>query len=374
MTAPRNKQFSATVKALSAPDEATLREIRNFTLVDVEPEQLVVREFVLAHNCIDRDGECFDEALLARFAETIPGKGCFIKHPMSWDGDSGPAEGLVFHAHIETMPLDQARTVLREPNLTLPPDRSEAHLLVTRAYFVRTPDNGGLLLKMDAGIAGYVSIGFTTENAPVKVFDGEGRELDLRRWQLPGGALEQSLVWLGAQPGARATKGAHQTEEAEMTLQEQLDAEKAKTATLTTEVTSLKTAVADGKAAADSHAALKTALGDDAPLLDAPAKVVALVSAGKAYRKGLIDQLVLADREAKRCGDDDAAVKAATDEYDELPTKALERMASAEAGEGAGAKTFGIQGGDPAVTKGAPDPAKGPFGHNPAFGAVAAAG
>src|SRR5690606_17562361 len=90
VTAPRNKQFAATVKALSAPDEATLREIRNFTLVDVEPEQLVVREFVLAHNCIDRDGECFDEALLARFAATIPGKGCFIKHPMSWDGDSGP--------------------------------------------------------------------------------------------------------------------------------------------------------------------------------------------------------------------------------------------------------------------------------------------
>lgn len=370
MSGAHTKQFRATVKAVASPDEATLAKIRAFTLVDIDPEQLVVREFALAHNCVDRDREVFDEPLLAAFANTIPGKGCHIRHPGGWDGDSGPAEGKVFEAEVRRMSLDQARAELREPGLTLPPDRQEVQLLVTRAYFVRTGDNASLLLKMDAGIAGDVSIGFTTQNAPMKVFDPEGHEVNVRRWVAPGEALEQSLVWLGAQPGARATKAAH-SQEPTMDYQKLYTEEQAKTAGLTAERDTLKTQAEANKAAADALGALKTALGDGAAILEHPAQLVAVVTDGKAFRKSLIDALVLADREAKRCGDDEAAVKAATAEYEDMPTKALQRLADTLASKTPSA--FGIQGSDPGVTKAAPAAGNSPFAKNPAFGAEAAA-
>lgn len=371
MTGTHTKHFRATVKAVATPDEATLAKIRAFTLVDIDPEVLVVREFVLAHNCVDRDREVFDEPLLAAFAASIPGKGCHIKHPQSWDGDSGPAEGKVFEAEVKRMPLEQARAELREPNLQLPPDRNEVQLLVTRAYFVRTDDNKGLLLKMDAGIAGDVSIGFTTQNPPLKVFDPEGHEVNVRRWVAPGEALEQSLVWLGAQPGARATKSAPKREP-EMDYQKLYTEEQAKTATLTSERDSAREEATANKAAADSLGALKTALGDNAALLDSPAKLAATLADGNAHRKSLIDALVLADRNAKRCGDDEEAVKAATAEYEDMPTKALQRLVDAQKDAEAAPSTFGIRGGDPNATKAAPA-GDGPFGKNPAFGAVATA-
>lgn len=366
------KHFRATLKAIPAPDDATLAKIRRFTLVDIAPESLVVREFVLAHNCIDRDRECFDEALLAAFAASIPGKGCYVRHPNGWHGDGGPAEGRVFDAEIQRMPLEQARAELREPKLTLPPDRDEVHLLVTRAYFVRTPDNAALLLKMDAGIAGDVSVGFTTQNPPVKVFDPEGHEINVRRWQAPGEALEQSLVWLGAQPGARATKSAT-SEEPTMDYQKLYTDEQAKTADLQAKLEAASTKVTAHQAAADSLAALKAALGEGADdLVASPQKLAAMVADGKAHRKSLIDALVLADRQAHRIGDDEEAVKAAAADYDDLPTKALQRLADALKGSGAAA--FGIAGADPGVTRGDGNKAvQGPFGRNPAFGATAAA-
>ena len=369
MTTAHAKQFRAQVKAVASPDEATLAKIRAFTLVDIDPEQLVVREFVLAHNCVDRDRECFDESLLAAFAASIPGKGCHIRHPNGWDGDSGPAEGRVFEAEVRRMSLEQARADLREQKLSLPPDRNEVHLLVTRAYFVRTPENAGLLLKMDAGIAGDVSIGFTTQNPPVKVFDPEGHEINVRRWLAPGEALEQSLVWLGAQPGARATKSAKTTEDDDMNLQEQLDAEKAKTAMLTSERDGFKTQADGNKAAADNLTALKTALGDSAALLETPGRLAATVADGKAHRDALVKALVTADRQAKRCGDDEETVKAATAEYEELPTKALQKLHDAQ--QGTGPAAFGIRGGAPGNTPADPSAGKGAFATNPAFGATA---
>lgn len=366
MTQACAKTFKATQKALSTPDEATLAQIRRFTLVDIPAEQLAVREYVLAHNCIDRDRECFDEALLAQLASTIVGKGSFIRHPTGWNGDNGPAEGLVFHGAVEKTTLEDARIRLREPGLTLPPDRSEVHLMVTRAYYVRTQENAGLLLKMDAGIAGEVSIGFSTANAPVKVFDANGVETNIRRWQMPGEALEQSIVWLGAQPGARATKSARTPEDTDMELQQQLEAERTKTAQLTTERDGLKAQAEANKAAADNLTALKTALGDNAVLLETPGKLAAMLGDGKAHRDALVEKLLLADRQSGRVADDEDATKAARDEYADMPTKALQRLV--ESLDDGGNKTFGLRGGDPNATKQTPGGDKGPFASNPALG------
>ncbi|WP_159426132.1 hypothetical protein, partial [Salmonella enterica] len=145
----------------------------------------------------------------------IAGKGVYIKHPNSWDGDSGPAEGRVFAAAVDTMPIEQARFLLKAPSLAWPPDRTEAMVLRVTAYLVRTPENTGLLLKMDAGIAGGVSVGFAAAGGE-QIHDGDGRELEARRWKGPGEALEMSLVWLGAQPGARAIKQAPRSEDEDM--------------------------------------------------------------------------------------------------------------------------------------------------------------
>lgn len=344
MTEARTKLFRAVGKASGTPDAGQLAAIARFTLDEIPAEQLVVREYALAHNAIDRDGECFDEPLLAQFASSLLGKGVYIKHPTGWTGDGGPAEGRVYATRVDTMSLEDARALLREPKLTLPPDRTEVHLLMANAYYVRTDENPALLVKHAAGIVGDVSIGFSTKNGPVRVLDNEGIELNVWRWKAPGEALEMSLVWLGAQPGARAVKSAR-TEANDMELKDQLDAANSRIKTLETDA---------GKAAeaTTKHDAVKTALGASAPLLDDPAQLAALVTAGKAHRDSLVDQLVAADRAKGLLGDDEPAVTAAKAEYASMPIGALERMAK----HAAPAKTApGITGSDP----NAPAPAGG---------------
>lgn len=329
MSQAHHKTVALRQKAAGAPSEAQLSAIRVHTLRDFAPEELVVHEYALAHNCIDRDRECFDEPLLGDFARTLPGKGVFIKHPSGWDGDSGPGEGKVFEARVEQMSLETARGMLREPALKLPPDRSSVSVLMASAYYVKTPDNTAFLLKHDAGIASDVSIGFGAADRN-RIKGSDGIELDAWRWVGPGEALEMSHVWLGAQPGARAVKSATRNEDNDMELKDQLTA-------ATAQVTQLTAEKAAAESANAKYTAVKTALGADAELLDDPARLVAIVSAGKAHRTNLIDTLVTADRLAGRLGDDEAAVKAARDEYAAVPTPTLERLAKHVAPAGTGA-------------------------------------
>ena len=343
-------------KAASAPSSEQLAAINAFTLRDFTPEELHVRTFVLAHNCVDRDGECFHEDLLADFAASLPGKGLFVKHPTSYDGDTSPGEGLFFAAKVDTMSLESARELMRGQDLQLPPDRNQVSVLLADAYLPKTADNGALLTKLDAGVACYVSIGFTASGRQ-PVMDAQGNEYELRRWAAPGEAHEGSLVWLGAQPGARAVKSAPRTEDNTMNLQEQLDAANTSIKTLTTERDAAKVVAA-------THDALKGALGESATLADSPVQLASLAMAGKAYRDELIETIVKADRLAGTVGDDEAAVKAATDEYAALPIATLKRLASAAkaAAPGDGA----VAGGDPNPTRPAAAGAKGAF-DNPMF-------
>jgi hypothetical protein len=92
------------------------------------------------------------------------------------------------------------------------------------------PENAKTRTKLDAGM-GFVSVGFIAEKRePVR--DSAGREMQARRIGGRGEALEASLVWLGAQPGARAVKSAHSTKGDPMELQAQLDAARAEAANL----------------------------------------------------------------------------------------------------------------------------------------------
>ncbi len=301
----RHKLMTLRIKATAAPSAEHLALINTLALSDMTAEQLYVRTFVVAHNAIDRDNEVFDDALLADFAESLPGKGLFIKHPSGRDGDSGPGEGRWFAAEVQRMSHDEARTLLRAPSLQWPPTVTTAALLMGSAYMVRTDGNKDLLLKIDAGIVSDVSVGFTAKSGG-PVTDADGRELTARLITSPGEALEASLVWLGAQPGARAVKAAktNPDEEPNMPTQAELDAANTKAATFETEL----------KAAKPSHDIIikaREALGEDAHLIDKPEVLAENIKAAKAYRESLIDDIVAGERRAGVCGDDDESVNTA---------------------------------------------------------------
>lgn len=342
MTQAHHKTYTLRQKSAGTATEAQLAAINAFTLRDFGADEVVVREFALAHNAIDRDKECFDEALLSDFARTLVGKGVFVRHPGGWDGDSGPGEGRVFDASIEQMSLDAARSLLRQPDLTLPPDRTMVSVLKSSTYFAKTAENEALLTKMDAGIVSDVSIGFNASERN-RIKGPDGIELNAWRWVGPGEALEQSLVWLGAQPGARAIKSAtnnRTSEESDMDLQQTQQ----KLATTEASLTA-----AQPKAAAFD--AIQTALGDDKALADAPADLAALAAAGKAYCDSLVDTIVKADRADGSLGDDEAAVAAAKKEYAAMPMRALKSLAARAEKAMEGNATASVDGGDPNAAK-----------------------
>lgn len=341
-------------KAAATPSAEQLAAINGFTLREFTADELHVRTFVLCHNCVDRDGECFDEALLRDFAKSLPGKGVFVKHPTGWDGDSAPGEGLVFGTDIETMSLESAQELMRGQELVLPPDRTQVTVLLAHAYFPKTADNAALLTKQDAGVACFVSVGFTAQGGRKQVTDASGHEYELRRWHAPGEAHEMSLVWLGAQPGARAVKSATRSHEAtDMNLQEQLDTANTTIKTLTTERDT-------AKAAAGKLDSLKTALGEHAALADDTDGLAALALAGKAYRSDLVADIIKADRLAGELGDDEDAVNTARKEYEGMPLAALKRLATA-ATKTTGTGASAVTGSDPNTKKPNGDATKGAF-------------
>lgn len=315
--AMQHKAMRACVKSAEASPEQLVR-IRAFTLADIPPEKLYVRTYVVAHNAIDRDGEVFSAPILNDFARTLPGKGLHIKHPNSFGGDNGPAKGRWFEATVERMSFDAARALLREPTMQWSPDETEAALLTASAYQMRTAGNADLLDEIDAGIAGDVSIGFTAKSRD-RISDASGRELNVFRINGPGEALEASLVWLGAQPGARAIKHAGQTKDTDMELREQLDAALA-------EVARLKALVDANAQSAKQFGALKAALPESADVLDQPLALAALVSAGKSYRDELIDTVVAAERRMGVVGDSDADVAAAKTLHANEPVTRLKAL------------------------------------------------
>lgn len=321
MSGARHKTLALRIKSAGVPSADQLSNIHNLTLAEFPADQLYVRTFALAHNAIDRDDEVFDESLLADFARTLPGKGLFIKHPSGWDGDSGPGKGRWFEAEVVRMGLDEARTLLRTPTLQWPPGVNTAAILMAGAYLVRTDSNKDLLTEIDAGIVSDVSIGFNAKNGG-HILDEAGREMQSRRLTSPGEALEGSLVWLGAQPGARAIKAAKPTPENEVEIKELFDAEKAKNVTLQASL----------DAAQPSHAIVlkaREALGEHAHLLDKPELLGETAKAAAAYRASLIDDVIAGERAAGLCGDSEEEVTTAKSFFAGSTIGALEQRAKA---------------------------------------------
>ncbi|GAB63097.1 MAG: hypothetical protein DWB56_06755 [Candidatus Jettenia sp.] len=189
-----------TGKALS---DEQLAKINKFALVPLTAEQVYVRKYLMCHSGIDRDNERFHEDMLEDFARTLPGKGFFVEgHPSSWSGKGGPGEGRFFDAATEEMPLEKFKETTGE-ELKLPEGIKNVKVLWGEAYLLKLDSNTDTLAKIDGGIYSFISIGFKAPRQ--EVTDKHGNYL-FGEYRPKGEALEGSLVWLGAQPGASVMK------------------------------------------------------------------------------------------------------------------------------------------------------------------------
>lgn len=292
------------------PTPEQLAAINGFTLEAMTADQVYARSFYMAHNAMDRDQECFAEPLLADFAKTMPGKGMFVKHPMSYDGDTGPGAGRWYGAEVQRMSFAEARQALRQPDLQWPPTAKEAQILVTHGYMPVTDGNKDLRANIDAGVAGDCSIGFNAMDR-IKVMDAE-QNLMGYQWTGPGEALEGSLVWLAAQPGARAYKSLDRepNEETDMELKDALAL-----------ITKHENRIKELEPKAASFDAISNAVGGE--FAANPGALKRAVEDGTGAREQAISDIVAIERQNKEVGDSEAEVKAAKAVYADMPMKTL---------------------------------------------------
>lgn len=344
----------ASAKATGGqPDEQQLAIINQYTLEEASNENVYVRTVYLAHNGIDRDGDVFDDALLADFARTLPGKGIFIKHPMSWDGDTGPGVGRWFTARVLDLSQSEARTLLREPDLQFPPANERAKILEASFFLPRTDKYAGLIQDIDYGAAGDVSIGFTASDR-TPITDGNTDRQIASRILGPGQALEGSLVWLGAQPGARVHKHLdlfdEDYEDQDMKTIEELQAEiKSIKAENAAQVEKLNKTVSELQPKADGYDAIVKALGDDGKdLAGKPEEIAKAVADARAAHMKLVDDVIAAERLAGLVeGDDQKAVDELKTEYKGYTRERLERLLATAKKRAPGGSP---NGGDPNAT------------------------
>lgn len=195
------------IKAVSGVEVTPeiLAVINTFALTPLTAEKAYIRKFLLAHNCVDRDRERFPEALLDDFASTLPGKGFLVGHERK-----SPGKGLFFQAITEEMTPEQFKALTGE-DPRLGEGITMVKVLWAWMYMLNNTYNEETTSNIDAGIYRHVSIGFSASD----LISVKGQYDQILYWEYvaPGEALEGSLVWLGAQPGATAQKQAGESDE-----------------------------------------------------------------------------------------------------------------------------------------------------------------
>lgn len=335
-------QLNATKAAgTSVPDESELALINNYSLRELKAEEVYVRRMYLAHNAIDRDMDVFSDALLEDFARTLPGKGFFVKHPGGWDGDSGPGEGVFFAAEVLKMSTDEAIALLGP--LEFLPGTKEACILRAAYYIPRIDgdlENKRLIEKIDTGVARFVSIGFGAAHRTP--FEGQDGKFLASVIHGPGEANEGSIVWLGAQPGARNAKAAGSREESDMDPKEEIKNLKAKVDKLEGDKSAAEQLADENNAKAKSFDGVKAVVGD---LADSPEQLKALVDIGNKYRESLIDSVIKSRRLMGMTGDDEGSAAQARKHYESMGIEMLEEEEKALRSKAPA--DSGIEGGDP---------------------------
>jgi hypothetical protein len=202
------KQFGCKAVAIAGADitPAMLAKINAFALSPLTAEQVYVRKFLLCHSGIDRDVERFPPQLLDNFAATLPGKSFLFVH----DRRSLPF-GLFFDAAVEAMSPKQFKA-LTGADAKLPEGETSISVVWAWSYMLNEDFNAPIMKNIDGGVYRHVSIGFAATDLTAVKKEINGPTL---YWEYvaPGEALEGSLVWLGAQPGATAQKQAKERDE-----------------------------------------------------------------------------------------------------------------------------------------------------------------
>lgn len=171
-----------------------LEKINRFALMPLSPGEIFTARFLLAHNAIDRDNERFPEVLLDDFAKTLPGKSLLDGH----NRQKLPL-GLFFDAVTEVMKPEQFKALTNEA-ANLPDNIQTVKTLWGWVYMVRSEVMAEVIRNITAGIYRHVSIGFRASD--IKSVKGQFDNILFWEYVSPGEALEGSIVWLGAQPGA----------------------------------------------------------------------------------------------------------------------------------------------------------------------------
>jgi hypothetical protein len=183
------------------PEAADLARIRPYMLTDPDPSSLYVRRLIVANDAIDRDFEQFPKPILAVLAKSLPGKSLLISH----ENKKLPL-GLVFDASLRKAAADE-----------------EGSWVVEAAfYLVANETNKDLRQQIDAGVVRYCSVGCGQDEKRCGICGSDWLDCAHQRGQvLPDGrrafvkfggdpekyaAREVSLVYLGAQHGARIKK------------------------------------------------------------------------------------------------------------------------------------------------------------------------
>jgi hypothetical protein len=298
-------KFAGFKLSPTKPTEEQISKINQFTRREFKADELYIGQMRLANNAIDRDNERFSEEVVQRFVDTTLRKTMLLNH------DRTAATGKFFDVELEKMPLQQAIAETGE-NLKLPDGITEVWFHSPWFFIPVEGIDPKELVKIDAGIYDWASIGFRAETLR-PVMDKEGKPLF---WEYHGSGestemTEGSLVYLGAQygMGVKDASGGtapdnhkepdpEQTSEASeisttqggskpMTLKEMQERMKGffgRTFSEENIFDELKVAIAEKITEAES--AVKK------PLEDKIRELQPLANDGKAYRAGLVNEYV----------------------------------------------------------------------------------
>jgi hypothetical protein len=189
--------FSGCKVSPTVPNEAQLAAINKFTRRPFTADELYIGQIRLANNAIDRDNERFSESILQEYLKTAVRKTFLMDH--NKHDSSEKAIGKFFDVEIEKMDLATAKAETGE-DFILPAGVAEVWFLSPWFYIPRAGIDDKWLVKIDAGVFDFASIGYRAE-AFVPVTDDMGATL-FYEYRGRGEMTEGSLVYLGAQHGA----------------------------------------------------------------------------------------------------------------------------------------------------------------------------
>ena len=223
-----NKRFrSVKTKAVAVSDESW-EKVKAFMVTPDKFQRDDVRIFeaLLAHNFIDRDKERFSKPTLQSMADTIIGKQVLQHHAKWTDG-----VGRFVDAKLQKMTMDETLKLIgsqsdkkvREKLARI--EQADGGLFwMNVQYYMLAKDP--LVEKIDSGIIGDMSISFVPVIRKEIRQDEKDREPLWTEFQDSEEqiteAIEGSLVFLGAQPGARVRKDANGKETEELDYYEDL--------------------------------------------------------------------------------------------------------------------------------------------------------